>query len=179
MQFNNISRALILFIFAILHSTSSLNLLSSAKRIMGATLSTSQWYFYGRKNFTKTGYEKHIKAYKEPVQTSADIKKGAEGNDGVTMEGKVVVITGANSGIGKEMATYAAAKGATLYMLCRSQGRAEEAKADIQQKNRQSQCPYFIGGCHGTIANKKGGSRVAIKGRQGGLHCVQCRCLAE
>lgn len=46
----------------------------------------------------------------------------------------MVVITGANSGIGKEMATYAAAKGATLYMLCRSQGRAEEAKADIQQK---------------------------------------------
>lgn len=50
------------------------------------------------------------------------------------MTGKVVVITGANSGIGKEMATYAAAKGATLYMLCRSKGRADEARDDIVAK---------------------------------------------
>jgi len=45
--------------------------------------------------------------------------------------GKVVVITGANSGIGKELATYCAAKGANLYMLCRSQGRAEAARKEI------------------------------------------------
>lgn len=39
----------------------------------------------------------------------------------------------ANSGIGKELATYVAAKGATLYMLCRSAGRAEAAKDEIIQ----------------------------------------------
>ena len=44
---------------------------------------------------------------------------------------KVVVVTGANSGIGKDLATYAAAKGAKLYMFCRSKERAEKAKQEI------------------------------------------------
>jgi len=42
-----------------------------------------------------------------------------------------IYITGANSGIGKEIATYAAAKGAKLYMLCRTQERAENARKEI------------------------------------------------
>jgi len=37
----------------------------------------------------------------------------------------------ANSGIGKELATYVAAKGAKLYMLCRSKEKAETAKEEI------------------------------------------------
>ena len=49
------------------------------------------------------------------------------------MTGMVVLVTGANSGIGKELATYAAAKGAKLYMLCRSKDRAEKAKNDIME----------------------------------------------
>ena len=44
---------------------------------------------------------------------------------------KVVIVTGANSGIGKDLATYAAAKGAKLYMFCRSKDRAEKARKDI------------------------------------------------
>jgi len=67
------------------------------------------------------------------VQSSSAIKLGENGADGVTMDGKVVVITGANSGIGKELATYAAAKGAKLYMLCRSKERAEKARDEIVQ----------------------------------------------
>jgi len=49
------------------------------------------------------------------------------------MDGKVVAITGANSGIGKELATYAAAKGAKLYMICRSKDRAEKAREEISK----------------------------------------------
>ena len=37
----------------------------------------------------------------------------------------------ANSGIGKELSTYAAAKGAKLYMLCRSKDRAEKAREEV------------------------------------------------
>lgn len=47
------------------------------------------------------------------------------------LSNKVVVVTGANSGIGKDLATYAAAKGAKLYMFCRSKERAEKAKQEI------------------------------------------------
>lgn len=44
-----------------------------------------------------------------------------------------MVVTGANSGIGKELATYAAAKGAKVYMCCRSKDRAEKAKKEIME----------------------------------------------
>lgn len=37
----------------------------------------------------------------------------------------------ANSGMGKAVATYAAAKGAKLYMVCRSEGRAKTARDEI------------------------------------------------
>ena len=40
----------------------------------------------------------------------------------------------ANSGVGKEMAMYAAAKGADVYMVCRSMGRAETARDEIIKK---------------------------------------------
>ena len=40
----------------------------------------------------------------------------------------------ANSGLGKEMATYASAKGAKLYMICRSKDRAEQARQEIVSK---------------------------------------------
>jgi dehydrogenase/reductase SDR family protein 12 len=79
----------------------------------------------------RTGYEKHVKKYTSPYQQFAGIKRNEDGADGVSMEGKVVVITGANSGLGKELATYAAAKGAKLYMLCRSKERAEKARDEI------------------------------------------------
>jgi short-subunit dehydrogenase len=65
------------------------------------------------------------------VQNAPNIKVDETGADGVDLSGKVVVITGANSGIGKDLATYAAAKNAKLYMFCRSKDRAEEAKDDI------------------------------------------------
>jgi hypothetical protein len=42
----------------------------------------------------RTGYERHVKAYTSPVQSSATILRGEPGADGVDMEGKVVVITG-------------------------------------------------------------------------------------
>ena len=45
------------------------------------------------------------------------------------LTGKVVVITGANSGLGLESTKAMAAKGATVVMACRNVGKAQEAKA--------------------------------------------------
>lgn len=81
---------------------------------------------------------RHIKNYTDPVQSSAAIGVGAEGADGVDLAGKVIVVTGANAGLGKAISTYAAAKNATLYMLCRSQERAVQAQKEIMELTKNN-----------------------------------------
>jgi len=44
-----------------------------------------------------------------------------------SMQGKVCLITGANSGIGKETALGLAKMGATVILVCRDQSRGEAA----------------------------------------------------
>ncbi len=50
------------------------------------------------------------------------------------MKGKICLITGSNSGIGKETAIGLAKLGATVVMVVRSQERGEKAKADVIEK---------------------------------------------
>ena len=50
----------------------------------------------------------------------------------VDLQGKVCVVTGANSGIGKETALALARMGATLVLVCRSEARGTEALEDIK-----------------------------------------------
>jgi dehydrogenase/reductase SDR family protein 12 len=118
------------FLLLSYHTTGALNL----KHTMGQTISSTQFFLYGKKHFTQNGYLKHIKKYAEPVQVTSNIGINEEAADGVNLTGKVVVVTGANSGLGKEVATYSAAKGAKLYMLCRSKDRAEAARDEIMEK---------------------------------------------
>ena len=54
----------------------------------------------------------------------------AAGWDGTS---KTVVVTGANTGIGKETSRVLAARGAEVIMACRDLGRAEEAASDIRK----------------------------------------------
>ena len=49
----------------------------------------------------------------------------------MTIAGKTIVITGANSGIGLETARELARRGAAIVMACRDPGRAEQARADV------------------------------------------------
>jgi NAD(P)-dependent dehydrogenase (short-subunit alcohol dehydrogenase family) len=49
--------------------------------------------------------------------------------------GRTVVVTGANTGLGKETARAFARKGATVVMACRSTERGATAKADIEAEN--------------------------------------------
>jgi NAD(P)-dependent dehydrogenase (short-subunit alcohol dehydrogenase family) len=50
------------------------------------------------------------------------------------MIGKICIVTGANTGIGKETALGLARLGATVVMVCRDRPRGEEAQRDIKQK---------------------------------------------
>jgi len=49
----------------------------------------------------------------------------------MSMEGKICIITGANSGIGKATAIDLAKMNATIVMMCRSKERGEEAQKEI------------------------------------------------
>jgi NAD(P)-dependent dehydrogenase (short-subunit alcohol dehydrogenase family) len=51
------------------------------------------------------------------------------------MQGKVCIITGANSGIGKATAIGLAHMGATVVMVCRDQVRGEEAQKEIKEQS--------------------------------------------
>lgn len=50
------------------------------------------------------------------------------------ISGRVFMITGANSGLGKATALALAQKGGTVHMVCRSKERGEEAKTEITEQ---------------------------------------------
>jgi len=54
------------------------------------------------------------------------------------MQGKICMVTGANSGIGKATALELAQMGATVVMVCRDRARGEEARREITTKSRKN-----------------------------------------
>src|SRR5947208_5305679 len=55
-----------------------------------------------------------------------------------SMQGKICMVTGANSGIGKATALALAQMGATVVMVCRDRARGEEARREITTKSRKN-----------------------------------------
>src|SRR5216683_3904623 len=55
-----------------------------------------------------------------------------------SMQGKICMVTGANSGIGKATALELAQMGATVVMVCRDRARGEEAKSEITTKSKNN-----------------------------------------
>ena len=60
------------------------------------------------------------------------------------MSDKIVMITGANSGIGKETARALAKKGATLIMICRNKERGEAALEDLKEKTKSDKLELYL-----------------------------------
>lgn len=54
--------------------------------------------------------------------------------DDLRIDGKVVIITGSNTGIGRETALDLANRGAKVYLACRDLAKADATKADIIQQ---------------------------------------------
>lgn len=65
----------------------------------------------------------------------SDLIPRMDGAGAWSMEGKTCVITGASSGIGKVSAEQLASMGARVVMVCRSQGRGERAKAEVEARS--------------------------------------------
>ena len=73
----------------------------------------------GLREYTKSGYESAAKSF-----SSSDLE--------VDCSGLSYMITGANSGIGKEAAIEIAKRGGIIHMVCRNPSYAEAAQKEIQ-----------------------------------------------
>jgi retinol dehydrogenase-14 len=69
----------------------------------------------------------------------------AQTKTGDQMRGRVVMLTGANAGMGKEIALGLAAMGATLVMVTRNQQRGEAARADVEKRTGNHGVELLIG----------------------------------
>jgi len=66
----------------------------------------------------------------------------AEAN--VDMDGKICLVTGANSGIGKATALGLAQRGATVVMVCRNSHKGEVARQEIQEKSGNAKVDLLV-----------------------------------
>ena len=86
------------------------------------------------------------------------------------MAGKVCMVTGANSGIGKATALGLAKMGAAVVMVCRSQERGEVALAEIKQKSANRLISLLVA----DLASQGAIHRLAedFKGEYSALHVL-------
>jgi len=76
------------------------------------------WFVKGMREYTKPGFEAAARKFKpEDVD--------------VNVSGRSFLITGANSGIGKETALELAKRGGTVHIACRNLERGEAARSEI------------------------------------------------
>jgi retinol dehydrogenase-14 len=61
-----------------------------------------------------------------------------------SLRGRVVMVTGANAGMGKEISLGLARLGATLMMVSRDRGRGEAARADVEEKTGNRQVELLV-----------------------------------
>lgn len=72
-------------------------------------------------------------AFSSVVCYRSYVRKGRYINDAARIDGKVVIITGANTGLGKATAAELAKRGGKVYMACRSEERGMAALNEIKE----------------------------------------------
>lgn len=89
------------------------------------------WFAKGMSEYTKPGYQTAAKNFR-----ASDLE--------VDLTGRSIMITGANSGIGKICALEVAKRGATVHMVCRSKERGEAAKNEIISLSKNDKVELHI-----------------------------------
>ena len=89
------------------------------------------WFVKGLKEYTQGGY---LTAAKQFKQSDLD----------VDCTGKRYMITGSNSGIGKQSALEIARRGGTVHMVCRNPKYAEDAKNEIIEATKNENVHVHI-----------------------------------
>ena len=89
------------------------------------------WFIKGLKEYTQGGYLAAAKQFKQ-------------GDLDVDCSGKEYMITGSNSGIGKQSALEIAQRGGTVHMVCRNPKYAEDAKNEIVQATKNEKIYVHI-----------------------------------
>lgn len=102
-----------------------------------------------------------------------DLMQGEKFHNSQKAEGKVVIVTGSNTGIGKETAMELAKRKATVYMACRDLNKCNEARKSIilSTKNKNVFCRELDLGSLQSIRNfvkhfkaeQVGSSRVELR----------------
>jgi len=101
----------------------------------GQFAATSQFFLYGRRHFTQTGYAAHVAGYSQPDVLTQPMD----------LSEHVFIITGGNSGVGKEIAQFLLGKKATVFIVCRSAQRGEAARADMAAATGNSKAHVLVG----------------------------------
>lgn len=89
------------------------------------------WFAKGFREYTKNGYLAAERSF-DPKALDVDVSS------------RTFMITGANSGIGKDTAVFLAKKGATIHMVCRSETRGEEARKEITEASGNDKVKLHI-----------------------------------
>lgn len=131
---------------------------------MGQAIVTARFYFYGKRHFTATGWKANSAFYKEGELEAANF------------QGRVAVVTGANSGIGREVTQYLASRGSTVYMVCRNAERGEEERSRISESTGCKSVHVLVADC-GVAADVR---RVAaeLRAKESCIHCLVCNAGA-
>jgi NAD(P)-dependent dehydrogenase (short-subunit alcohol dehydrogenase family) len=86
------------------------------------------------------------------------------------MQGKICIVTGATSGIGKSTATMLAEKGATVVFICRNQEKGKQVQEEISQKTGNRNLDLLIADLSSQAAIHKIASEFQSKYQQ--LHVL-------